>query len=154
MASRYDFQTRMKGSFEDKPASEKNVLSDDPQDLRPPSRLSRSNQIAKQDGDHLHGFFYLSVHLTSGPLSFLSCHFTHPCIFPLPGGLFSYLLHLSVCLPFPPFRCRGGGRVGAGQGADSTNSRKADGKVQSQGGGDATAVLCGWRGEISYSRPS
>lgn len=47
------------------------------------------------------------------------------------------------------FRCRGGRWIGASQRAHSAYSREAYGQVQSQGGGDATAVLCGWRGEIS-----
>lgn len=60
---------------------------------------------------------------------------------------------------FPPFertsvsfRCWGGRWIGASQRAHSAYSREAYGQVQSQGGGDAAAVLCGWRGEISHSR--
>lgn len=44
------------------------------------------------------------------------------------------------------FRRWGRGRAGAGQGAHPTNRREDHGQVQSQGGGDATALFCSWRG--------
>lgn len=90
-------------------------------------------------------FTHVSVH-PSSLLSWLplhsSVHFSSPRLFTL--------LNVFPCLFPGSFRRRGGRGIGAGQGAYSANSREAYGQVQSQGRGDAVAVLRGWRGEISH----
>lgn len=56
----------------------------------------------------------------------------------------NYYAHSSFSLI--PLRRWGRGRAGAGQGAHPANRREDHGQVQSQGGGDASALFCSWRG--------
>lgn len=65
---------------------------------------------------------------------------------PPPPQVCSSHTPLSLLLPF---RRWGGRWTGAGQGAHPANCGEAHGQVQSQGGRDAAAVLCGRRGETS-----
>lgn len=115
---------------------------------RPVLELSESNAVQLHEGPCLVLFvgqlillFFLFRSLLTSTQSLLTLVFTS--LFQLLCS-FIFLSHPAVFNL--SFRRWGRGRAGAGQGAHPTNRREDHGQVQSQGGGDATALFCSWRG--------